>query len=127
MSFEWYKYLDFAEYIRKNSSEAPDNEACHRAAVSRAYYAAFCTVREYLKKKNNSDDYNSQAAHKKVCDDMIATKQPIHIKIARQLIEIKGNRKKADYNNRLSPAPSTLSYQTIGIARRIIEEVSKLS
>jgi uncharacterized protein (UPF0332 family) len=37
MSFDWAEYLRLAEEL----AQRPDDEAAHRSAISRAYYAAF--------------------------------------------------------------------------------------
>lgn len=48
MVFDWSQYLVLAEAL----ATQPDNEAALRSAVSRAYYAAFCSAREYLLNTN---------------------------------------------------------------------------
>lgn len=45
--FDWATFLDLAEKLAKE----PD-ESCQRAAVSRAYYAAFCSARNKLRDEN---------------------------------------------------------------------------
>lgn len=44
MAFDWSQFLVLAEELAAQS----DNEAALRSAVSRAYYAAFCSAREHL-------------------------------------------------------------------------------
>jgi uncharacterized protein (UPF0332 family) len=44
MTFDWTKYLILA----KELSERANDEASLRSAISRAYYAAFCTARNRL-------------------------------------------------------------------------------
>ena len=50
MTFDWREYLTLAENLYTNSHNFPNQEACFRVAISRAYYAAFCTARNYAKK-----------------------------------------------------------------------------
>ena len=50
MTFDWREYLTLAENLYTNSHYFPNQEACFRVAISRAYYAAFCTARNYAKK-----------------------------------------------------------------------------
>jgi uncharacterized protein (UPF0332 family) len=45
MTFDWREYLTLAENLYTNSHNFPNQEACFRVAISRAYYAAFCTAR----------------------------------------------------------------------------------
>jgi uncharacterized protein (UPF0332 family) len=47
MTFDWREYLTLAENLCTNSHTFPNQEACFRVAISRAYYAAFCTARNY--------------------------------------------------------------------------------
>lgn len=49
MTFDWREYLTLAENLCTNSHTFPNQEACFRVAISRAYYAAFCTARNYAK------------------------------------------------------------------------------
>jgi uncharacterized protein (UPF0332 family) len=43
MSFEWLDYLGLARTLAGDAGEA-----CHRSAISRAYYAAFHVARRYV-------------------------------------------------------------------------------
>ena len=50
MTFNWNEYLLLAQYLNTNSTfNYP--EALQRSAVSRAYYAAFCSAKEYAEIK----------------------------------------------------------------------------
>lgn len=44
MAFDWSKYLDLARELAQRGSD----EAALRTAVSRAYYAVFCSARDLL-------------------------------------------------------------------------------
>lgn len=48
MAFEWHAFVEFA---RRLATEMPDDEAAMRSAVSRAYFGAFCHVKEYAEEK----------------------------------------------------------------------------
>ena len=43
MSFDWSEYLDLARELALQGSAPSLSEARVRAAISRAYYAAFCS------------------------------------------------------------------------------------
>ena len=49
MAFDWREYLTIAQYLQVQSSSEFSQEAAHRCAVSRAYYAAFCHARNYAR------------------------------------------------------------------------------
>ena len=48
MPFDWYAYLALARILRDQASTHGE-EASRRSSVSRAYYAAFCFVRDYAR------------------------------------------------------------------------------
>ncbi|MGE0133149.1 MAG: hypothetical protein AB7U82_34160 [Blastocatellales bacterium] len=48
MAFDWAEYLRLA----KELAQRQDDEAAHRSAISRAYYAAYCRACAYLNQKN---------------------------------------------------------------------------
>ena len=45
MSFDWADYLKLAEALTQSLTVPGPEEAALRAAMSRAYYAAFCSAR----------------------------------------------------------------------------------
>jgi len=49
MGFDWKEYLTLAQFLQGNGDHYSE-EAARRAAVSRAYYAAFCLARNYASK-----------------------------------------------------------------------------
>src|SRR4051794_32933829 len=49
MSFNWLEFLNLAEELAGNSNGSSSQEAKLRSAISRAYYAAFITARNYLR------------------------------------------------------------------------------
>ncbi|MCP4109457.1 MAG: hypothetical protein GY749_28695 [Desulfobacteraceae bacterium] len=59
MSFEWNKYLDLACYLSKKDGYLPDEEACYRTSVSRAYYAALGVVHDYIQKADGISPFKT--------------------------------------------------------------------
>lgn len=49
MSFDWTQYLFLAQELTKGSASSSNHEAMLRSAISRAYYAAFCSARNFLR------------------------------------------------------------------------------
>ncbi|GIV07347.1 MAG: hypothetical protein KatS3mg017_0549 [Fimbriimonadales bacterium] len=47
MSFDWSEFLSLAKHLQGLFNIPYSEEAAARTAVSRAYYAAFCCVRNY--------------------------------------------------------------------------------
>lgn len=130
MSFDWKKYLELAEYLNNNSSSLPDEEAGYRASVSRAYYAAFCTTRGYVR-ESEGEDFNDDA-HRKLREYLkkIRDQHKIKItrKIANQLEELHVFRKMADYDDDISrEKPRNMAFKAITMSKKIISEINQLS
>jgi uncharacterized protein (UPF0332 family) len=50
MSFPWKEYLSLAQELSRRTEEA-----CHRSAISRAYYAAFHAARAYVREHHPAE------------------------------------------------------------------------
>jgi hypothetical protein len=63
MAFDWKTYLLVSRFLEQHAANASNREAFLRSAVSRAYYGAFCYVRNYARDRlgfqprNNADDH----------------------------------------------------------------------
>ena len=53
MSFHWSLYVDLADALIREAGQLADAEVCQRAAISRAYYGAFCTARDLALSRDN--------------------------------------------------------------------------
>jgi len=49
MTFDWAEYLKLAQELAGQAANPANEEAKLRSSVSRAYYAAFCKARNYLR------------------------------------------------------------------------------
>ncbi|MDM8549456.1 HEPN domain-containing protein [Desulfobacterales bacterium HSG2] len=125
MSFDWIKYLDLAQHLVKNVKDFPDDEACFRTSVSRAYYSAFCTVRSYIR-ETDGDEYKGGDAHYRVREHLKDSGNKLKRKIANQLEMIHFNRVKADYHDSLREQPRNMAFKTITKAKDIVCEVEEL-
>jgi len=84
-------FLDIARKI-KNYGDL-DEEGKHRASIGRAYYAAFLTAKEYLK-KYRWIEIRGKSEHRAVLDALDDINQEI---IKNQLNSLRKSRVKADY------------------------------
>lgn len=103
-TFTWKDYLDLADDLAKNNTD----EAKLRAAISRAYYAAFCNARNYM---INNDHHNfpheTREHHKYLAkyfrgeleeskpDDLDGTRE----RIGNDLNSMRFDRRKVDYED----------------------------
>ena len=54
MAFEWKDYIDLGRFLQREASGKTNAEAFLRSAISRAYYGAFCHVRDYAEAKKEA-------------------------------------------------------------------------
>jgi len=66
MSFAWAEYLSLAEALFRERATFADEEACCRAAISRAYYAAFCAARHHARDNEGLTLSNTAQDHQTV-------------------------------------------------------------
>jgi uncharacterized protein (UPF0332 family) len=91
--FDWTKFLDIARDLN-NKLNKKYGDAAYRCAVSRAYYSAFCFVRNYA--RNNMGfipDYNADD-HRKIIDFLNSKNKS---DIADDLEELRKWRNMCDY------------------------------
>jgi hypothetical protein len=139
MTFDWKEYLEFAkEQIFPTSGELlnPAEEVILRIAISRAYYAAFCLSRNYLRDDLMDnvviDAYNGDIKHLKMMKLSIhqyvinqLSADPDTRKISVKLGRLKERRVKADYRDNFDNIQ--LEYQTsISYANDIITKIDSL-
>ena len=100
MSFEWLDYLDLAKELYKSSTKSP-SESKLRSAISRAYYAAFHTVKSYLEEKDPHLLISQDGkAHIEVINAFKYDSNPKRVQIGEGLNRLKVARTKADYQKK---------------------------
>jgi uncharacterized protein (UPF0332 family) len=128
MTFNWKDYLTFAENIYDAPELPGPREAALRAAVSRAYYAAFCASVEFGQSigfypSKNGEDHESIRKFFREMKPESSTAQRISV----QLNRLHDNRKKADYRNTMGQKPEVIAYYSIHMAREIFQFLEELS
>jgi len=53
MNFDWSEYSNIASELAGQATASSSAEAKKRGAISRAYYAAFCSARNHLRDKEH--------------------------------------------------------------------------
>jgi len=97
MSFDWQKYLVLADSLYQNCGVSSNEEACLRAAVSRGYYAAFCTARNLARDNDNLHLYNTGRDHGIIKQHYSSDPDLKRKKIGILLGRLRDKRNKADY------------------------------
>jgi uncharacterized protein (UPF0332 family) len=99
MTFDWYQYLVLAEYLYDNRDTFPDREACLRAAISKAYYAAFCSARNYAKDFDRLVLDETAQDHGSVKKHYIRAPDPKNRQVGNSLDRLRDSRNQADYSD----------------------------
>jgi len=99
MSFDWTQYLFLAQKLTKGSASSSNQEAMLRSAISRAYYAAFCSARNFLRDSRKKVIPSTAVAHGIVKEIFGSSTDKIELAIATDLDRLRIDRNKADYND----------------------------
>jgi hypothetical protein len=103
MAFNWTEYLTLAKFLQGDDRVSYSEEAARRAAVSRAYYAAFCSARNYacchlsFPSSKKGKDHRDLIMHFKIIE-MI---DPRISGIADNLAELRQWRNSCDYDDEM--------------------------
>ncbi|GAI75118.1 unnamed protein product [marine sediment metagenome] len=112
-------FLDIARKL-KNYRDL-DDEGKLRVVIGRAYYAAFLTAREYLK-RYRWIEFREKGQHKKVLDALDDLNQEF---IKNQLDLLRKSRVTADYNLNIS-IDENLCKKSIIISKDIIDSIEEI-
>ena len=125
MSFDWEKYLVLADSLYHNCGTFSHKEACLRAAVSRGYYAAFCSARNFARDNDSLDLDNTGRDHGTVKRFYKDTSDIQRKKVGILLGRLRDYRNKADYVDAVpqlesdTQAALNVSHQIISLLQTI--------
>ncbi len=125
MSFDWSEYLHLAQELAGQPATVAGEEARLRAAVSRAYYAAFCQARNYLRDKEGHSLPQGSEVHKFVYEKFQKSSDSVRVQIGLNLNRLRIERNKVDYDDTV-PGLSKLTHNCIELARRVLQSLSQL-
>jgi uncharacterized protein (UPF0332 family) len=121
MSFKWIQYLQLAELLDENESEA-----AKRAAMSRAYYAVFCICRNFARDKKELIPSGTADDHSLVIEHFKSSNHPNRKLIGSLLRRMRESRNSADYNDELIGFPDLMTKSSIEQARKILQILNNL-
>src|SRR3954454_15525618 len=106
MSFRWSEYLDLARELARQSSSGTLPEAKSRAAISRAYYAAFGQARNHLRGRQPLLVFPTDAEiHRFVREQYQRSIEPMSRAVAANLDRLRAWRNLADYEDTVPNLP----------------------
>ena len=125
MSFAWVEYLTVAEALVHQRGTLAPEEACCRAAISRAYYAAYGAARNHARDVEGLGLVQTGDDHQRVLRHYRRTAAPAHQAIGELLFRLRQARAQADYADTL-PNAVPRAYAALRRARRVCALVEAL-
>ena len=119
MSFDWSEYLHLARQLAENPTS---REASLRSAISRAYYAAFCTARNHLRDKESRAIPGGAQVHRYVREQFQNSADSARKAIGVNLDRLRSFRNKTDYDDAVTGLPSVAAV-ALSLAEQIIDKV----
>lgn len=125
MSFDWQGYLTSAQEIVAKVNDFSDQEAIYRTATSRAYYAVFCLVRNYVRDIDGAtfsgNDHKNLQNHFRNNSHSASRR-----KIGNQLRRLHQDRLKADYDDELDEKAMNKASKAITAAKKIVTGLTEI-
>ena len=127
MTFDWQEYLLIAKNLYDNRDDFADMEACLRASISRSYYAAFCTARNFARDYDGHTIARGQNVHSEVKRFYINSSNLKNKQVGNLLDRLRKFRNDADYEDNMT-IDSLLSYSETALrnASRIMELLGEI-
>jgi uncharacterized protein (UPF0332 family) len=122
--FDWSEFLALAKVIAEDA-EISSQEARLRTAISRAYYAAFISVRNYLRDQEGQATASSVEAHRLVSEQMRMSADPVRQSIADKLKRLRLYRNQADYVDSF-PGLVGIAPKALELCRQILTDLQSL-
>jgi hypothetical protein len=126
MSFAWLDYLMLAEALLQARTSLAPEEACCRAAISRAYYAAYGAARTRACDQEGLQLPATGDAHRRVITHYRQGPSPLHRAIGNNLRRLRRARNLADYDDQLE-RPVALAQFTVRRARQVGAQLQVLA
>ncbi len=125
MSFNWSDFLALAVSLQQNPTVPGPQEASLRTAISRAYYAAFRSARDFAETQEGFAPTHSGQDHWLVRQHYQNRADTIHRKIGTNLGRLYDNRRKADYDHTVSGLPP-MAQSSVQVAANILSDLSSI-
>lgn len=126
MSFNWSEFQYLAWELTGKPQKATSREAKLRSAISRSYYAAFRTARNYLRDKEGYNPFAAENSHQDVINWFFnQSSDQTFRNVARYLNRLRKQRNRADYDDRFPDLEMTAKV-VIPLADKVIKIIEGL-
>ena len=126
MSFHWGDYLTLADSLVSAPAALGPQEAALRAAISRAYYAAFCSARNLVRSQGEIAPSGAASDHELIAIHFRGSTDPTRRRIGADLGRLRKYRNNADYDDRLAGDPLSRAKLSVATAHSILTALSSL-
>ncbi len=125
MSFDWSEYFFLAQELAGHPTDRAGQEARLRAAISRAYYATFCSARNLLRDKDSIAIPRNKNPHEFVISRFRKNQHPLRRKIGDDLDRLRRRRNKADYEDTILDI-HRIAETALRLAQRTLSTLNQL-
>ena len=125
MSFDWAEYLNVAKELVGVATTPANQEAKFRAAISRAYYAAYVTARNYLRDQEGILIPKTSDAHKYVSNQFKLSSDLARKSVGEKLDRLREYRRQADYIDKY-PGLSGITIIALNLSQEVIDTLRNL-
>ena len=126
MSFNWSEYLNIARELAGQATATPSEESKKRSAISRAYYAAFCSARNYLRAVERDQNIPVGGdAHGYVRNQFKTSRDKVRREIGEDLARLVAKRNHADYDDTMERLNGD-TYLAISWSQEVLSDLSQL-
>lgn len=125
MSFDWSEYLSLAQELAGQTVSPASQEAKLRAAISRAYYAAFCKARNHLRDREGYVIPIGGQAHVYVRDQFKNSPDRLRSQIGHNLDRLRRHRNMVDYDDSVTGLLPMTS-RDLRLAQRVLSALTSL-
>lgn len=125
MTFRWSSYLELARELANVQAPDPASEAKMRSAISRAYYAAFCEARNYVRDVAGLAVPRDASAHAYVRKAFSRSTDPLRRSVGNSLIRLRESRRRADYEDQMAN-PREAAVRAVQTASRVLSVLASL-
>ena len=126
MSFDWRESLVLAEALLQARTRLAPEEACGRAAVSRAYSAVYCVARNRARDQDGLQLPATGEAHQRVSTHYRQGPSSLHRAVGKTLRRLRRVRNRADYDDQLD-RPVALAEFAVRRARQVVTQIQALA
>jgi uncharacterized protein (UPF0332 family) len=126
MSFHWGDYLTLADSLVNAPGTPGPQEAALRAAISRAYYAAFCSARNLARSRGEIAATGAVSDHELVAVHFRGSTDPMRRRIGADLGRLRKYRNNADYDDQLAGDPLARAKLSVATAHDILTALGSL-